>query len=299
MGKIYKILPVLLILLLAFATQLSPPSSGWYQQFLPYPVGGSIRDLTFLDSLTGFAVSDSSILKTTSGGDNWTVKLSGYFIFKKIQFLNSNTGLACAGNNQLLKTTNSGENWTSINLPLLIYPYDMYVLSEDSIWLVNPSSFSGVFRTTNGGLNWINQYTGGASHIYMYNARIGFMDGGGLKKTTDGGFTWIQVAGEGLFSDMYFVDSLTGWKCLQSMKRTTDGGLTWVNQVLPSGGNIVSNYVVSFSNVNRDTIWGVGGAYYLGSGQYRGIIFKTTNGGINWSFQLPDTAFSNRRIQIL
>ena len=48
------------------------PTSGWYQQFLPDLHGGSIVDLTFTDSLTGYAVTsvdDSSIsyiLKTSN-----------------------------------------------------------------------------------------------------------------------------------------------------------------------------------------------------------------------------------------
>ncbi len=60
-------------------------------------------------------------------------------------------------------------------------------------WCASESLTGGVFRTTNGGVNWNRQYSGGTSHIYMYNARIGFMDGGGLKKTTDGGSTWTQI----------------------------------------------------------------------------------------------------------
>jgi hypothetical protein len=118
---------------------------------------------------------------------------------------------------------------------------------------------------------------------------MGFMDGGGLKRTIDGGYNWTQIPGEGLFSDMYFVDSLTGWKANQLMKMTTDGGLTWQNQTLPSGGNIVFNYLTKFSNVNRDTIWGVGGVV-ISSGSGRGMLFRTVNHGQNWLFQIADTS---------
>ncbi|MBK9335025.1 MAG: hypothetical protein IPM96_22135 [Ignavibacteria bacterium] len=50
----------------------------------------------------------------------------------------------------------------------------------------------------------------------MYNSRIGFIgfNAGNptIKKTTDGGFNWFTVSNEG-FTDIEFIDSLTGWKC--------------------------------------------------------------------------------------
>jgi hypothetical protein len=46
-----------------------------------------------------------------------------------------------------------------------------------------------------------------------------------------------------------------------------------------------------FKNINRDTIWGVGGYLDYGGGRERAIIYRTINGGANWEFQLPDTAF--------
>ncbi|HMS66103.1 MAG TPA: hypothetical protein PKD83_12730, partial [Ignavibacteria bacterium] len=53
-------------------------TGGWQQQFLPSNLPG-ITDITFTDSLTGFAVTAvdagnrSYIIKTTNGGDNWDI----------------------------------------------------------------------------------------------------------------------------------------------------------------------------------------------------------------------------------
>ena len=71
----------------------------------------------------------------------------------------------------------------------------MYVLNNDTIWLVDNDSFvGGVFLTTNGGLSWTQQFSGGTENpnkIYMFNARIGFIknmnNSSSLKKTTNGG----------------------------------------------------------------------------------------------------------------
>ena len=278
------------IFLVAFNFQDSM-TGGWYQQNMPNPLGGQLRDFQFVDSLLGFAVSDSSILKTTNGGDNWSVKFTGYYIFQKIKFLNSNTGYACAGYNNIFKSTNSGENWIALGLPPDLYPSDMFVQSIDSIWLAdNNTLVGGLFRTTNGGLNWekldygiIGSYP---NKIYFYNSRIGFASNGSLLfRTTNSGYNWSQVSNNNGFNDMVFIDSLTGYKNYDSTRKTTDGGINWIAQKRPNLNIDRSFY--KFGVINKDTIWGVGGAIYTSS-LIRGIVYITTNGGINWGYQIPD-----------
>lgn len=307
MKKLLKITFTLIftiIILLGFAMPVNPPAGNWYQQFLPNIGNRQISDIFFLDSLTGWSVTNATnqandttfVLKTTNGGDNWIIQYrkiqtgGGFPGYYRVYFLNQSTGYTC-GVTGIDKTINGGNNWTSLNAPLNSY-LDMSILSIDTIWIVSSNPFTGgVFRTTNGGAVWENKGSFGSSnpsHIYMYNARIGFIDG--LKRTTDAGQTWTTIAGEpSLFFDMYFADSLTGWKCHQQMKKTTDGGLNWVNQILPSGGNFVTSQIRTFSNINKDTIWAVGGdVFYPGTGN-RGVLYRTTNGGNNWLYQIPDT----------
>ena len=45
-----------------------------------------------------------------------------------------------------------------------------------------------------------------------------------------------------------------------------------------------------FSVVNTDTIWGVGGTIMYPNNQVRGLIYRTTNGGNNWGYQIPDSS---------
>ncbi len=277
---------------------------NWYQQFMPNIGSRSIQDVFFLDSLNGWSVTNATnqnpdtifVLKTTNSGDNWAIQyrkvqtgggFSGYF---KVYFINQNTGYVCDVKG-IDKTTNGGINWLSLNAPLTAYT-DMSILNTDTIWIVTPDNFAGgVFRTTNGGMNWQQQYSNtgsNPSHIYMYNARIGFQDGGNLQKTTNSGVSWFSITGEGQFFDMHFVDSLTGWKSGGGFKFTSNGGVNWITQSFPQGSGWLATGIGKFSTVNRDTLWGVGGIRTTGSGS-RGVIYKTTNMGNNWNYQLPDT----------
>jgi photosystem II stability/assembly factor-like uncharacterized protein len=298
----------ILLFIIGFNFTDSPPPFGWYQQFMPNLNNQPISDIFFLDSLTGWAVTNDNmpqdtgyILKTINGGDNWTIKYRDKRDFGRIKFINSNTGFACGGTGSgtayLFKSTNGGDNW--FTLPVLGNNFytDMSVLNNDTLWLVDPDGLlGGVFNTTNGGVNWVQQDSLGSGHpdhIYMFNGRIGFVAkvNNYTRKTTDGGQNWFPItngSGEG-FYDMYFADSLTGWGAFYNMRKTTNGGINWVAQTLPYGGNIVGSGIMKFSNINYDTLWGVGGIYYTPTG-FRGMLYRTTNGGSNWLFQIPDTS---------
>jgi len=294
----------ILIFIIGFNFTDTPPPFGWYQQFMPNLNGASINDLTFVDSLTGFAVtnvssSNSYIFKTTNGGDNWFFTYNSSVPFQRVEFINSTTGFVNANYDTLYKTTNGGNNWNTILLPMDLFSNDMAVLNQDTIWLVHSEPLTGgVFLTTNGGANWVQQLALGISnpdHIYMFNGRIGFISrtNSYIRKTTDGGQSWFVLVNNKSFNDILFVDSLKGWYALDSVRTTTDGGLNWQTQVLPygtyNGGYLNYSYIFKFSSINRDTIWGVGGRIAYPNTQLRGLIYKTINGGDNWLFQLPDT----------
>lgn len=275
--------------------------NGWTQQFMPNLNGKQITDVTFLDSLNGYAVAtqtmDSSyILKTTNGGDNWQIIHRQLFAMTHLQFFNVNTGYA--GGGYLYKTINGGFTWTQINTPASTVE-KMFVLNDSTIWFVNSESLTGgVYRTTNGGGSWDRQLDLGSqnpNHIYMYNERIGFIceTNNYIRKTTNGGLNWDTVVNVESFTDMFFIDSLTGWRAYgTNVYKTTDGGDNWITQRLPYGGNLVITTAYDISVLNKDTIWAVGGVLQVGSGT-RGVLFRTTNGGNNWLFQLPDTAINN------
>ena len=272
-------------------------TGNWSYQEVPQ-LTNSITDIKFLDSLTGFLTSYTYLYKTTNGGYNWALNFSPNKQLHPIQFINNTTGFL-GGATILYKTTNRGENWFEIPKPLSIGINDLFALNEDTIWIADGENLDGgVYRTTNGGVNWQLQWAGGASNptrIYMFNKDFGFQTSATspdswLLRTTNSGVNWNTVPG-GSFTDIIFFDTLIGYKCFGNFKKTTDGGLSWSTVQLPSVPSPGLSYIDAFSFVNRDTVWGVGGYVYIGN-KFRGALYNSTNGGINWRYQLPDTSLS-------
>lgn len=304
-----------LLFIIAFNFSDNPPS-GWYEQLIPDLHGGSIIDITFTDSLTGYAVTStdtndiSYILKTSNGGDNWNFILydTGRS-FSDIQFLNNSIGYASTlygnGTSKLFKTIDGGNNWLRLYSPGMFNEFrEISVVSENEIWMTDINVFSGgVFRSTNSGVSWENKYppqlSGNPDRIYMINSRIGFISNGNqsnsiFMKTTNSGESWFDLPAQGGWDDIYFKDSLSGWKCRISVNniiKTTDGGNNWINVLSAHTGN--PNLIVQkFAVINDSQIWGIyfDSYYTFPNGTRRRVILKTTNSGVNWGYQLPDTS---------
>ena len=151
-----------------------------------------------------------------------------------------------------------------------------------------------ILRTTNGGENWIPQYSGTnhfLSSVFFTDANTGTVVGGGgwpwfpegtILRTTDGGVTWTaQSSGTtDILRGVAFTDANTGtavggWGTVH----TTDGGTTWTQQYVESGGSSVF-----FTDANTGTIVGGGGT-----------ILRTTNGGATWT--LPQSSGTTQHLE--
>lgn len=297
----------ILTFIIAFNFSDNPPS-GWYQQFFPDLHGAFISDITFTDSLTGYAVTKrdtggtSYILKSTNGGDNWFTVFTNINPFTKVQFLKTdiNKGFACtdfvSGSGKLYKTTNGGKSWDIIISPLPGY-HDMSVLNENEIWITADFAFDGgLYRTTDGGQNWELKYYNvlhNPEKIYMFNSSLGFMQLYRLFKTVNSGITWDTIANVNeKYDNMQFSDTMTGWRTdliYFKIKKTTDGGQNWVTLTLPQISGSFLSGITNFCILSKDSLWG-SGSKFINMQTFKGIVFKTTNGGLNWGMQTPDSA---------
>jgi len=138
-----------------------------------------------------------------------------------------------------------------------------------------------MFITSNGGATWEYRYLGlfetfsmvdvsaqDALHAWVVYVQVA--DGsGGLKKTSNGGMTWItQPAPSGISPKaVAALDGSTVWAVGSpgAIFKTIDGGATWIVQNSGVAGALNDVYAV-----DADTAWAVGAG---------GVILKTTDGG--------------------
>lgn len=304
--KAFVFLLYILIVIFFIAFNFQDTYVGsWNPQYIFNTNGQSLKDMAFADSLIGYiilrsnATGEGTILKTTNGGENWITSYhtSDSGLFTNLKLFNKDSCLICNAY-RIYKTTNGGVSWSFINPPDILGTYYIYAFNFDTIWAGGQTGFNDphLWLSTNGGINWFTKYQVGSGlefdRIYFYNKRIGFCcTSANTYKTTNGGENWFFVSSEGYTRKIQFTDSLTGWKCGGNweIKKTTDGGYTWISQTLPSGQGIYYARMYDFHILNSDTIWGCGGQIYTTPVKINGIIYKTTNGGLNWGYQLPDT----------
>jgi photosystem II stability/assembly factor-like uncharacterized protein len=190
---------------------------NWIRQ-TPPPIAGVLNSIYFFNANTGYAIGrkgmyyNSCALKTTDGGSNWSeVVLSTSNeneLFDQYWF-NSQTGWIC-GRNFLKKTTDGGTNFNDYfsNVPptsnganaLLCINF----LSDQTGW-IGGSNLDGknIYKTTNGGMNWVFQNNPVAQYTYpqindikMINGGMGWAahgtpSSGAILYTSNGGVNWV------------------------------------------------------------------------------------------------------------
>lgn len=276
----------LLLLLFSFAISTGIFSqSGWYT--LNSGTNSTLKSVHFLNTNTGYMAGDGIILKTFNGGLNWLI-ISSSVGGKSIYFVNPYTGYICDGS--VHKTTDGGVTWTNFNLTLLNY---LYFVNEYTGYAAGKNS--QILKTTNGGLNWeeqfISLFLNEFNCIKFINTNTGFIAGGRMQppyygviyKTTNGGVTWLldfSQAPDISFTGIAFPTALTGYAVGQYeygssgvIYKTTNGGETWVQQ------GIVNKDLFSVSFPSALTGYAVG---------EEGTILKTTNGSIIWNSQISN-----------
>ena len=272
--------------LLIISVLLVPLNAQWFVQ--NHPAGFyAFYDMQFINRNTGWITGENStILKTTNGGDNWFLQQSNIVnprTLHGISMVDENTGYIAGWFEVILKTTNGGINWIVLSEGTIGQGNsnnDVSFVNAQTGWI---SSFLGrVLKTTNGGVSWdtLDANTGGALRvIQFYNIQTGWSagDGGQFRKTTNGGMNWISIfpgsTSDYWYNSLHFINENLGWLCSYHDKiyRTTNGGLQWS---------------IVFSNSFGETIRFVDSESGWFSGGTPIRIYKTYDGGSNWYQQM-------------
>jgi len=235
---------ILLITLYTLLTQYTLHSQ-WFEQTLP--VSGPINDIAFLNKDTGFvAMDNSNFLRTTNGGVNWSVMTS--FRIEDLEVIDNTTLYARAVNTLgFYRTFDGGTTWSYVSGGQYCA---LSFINRDTGWF---SSFSGIYKTTNGGVtaNLISTENNCCAKLMM------------LKEPYNGEYYgWSIQAFSG------------------SLLKTTNSGMNWESVILPNGAGPVNSIFI----LNKDTGW-----CYSNYPVDTNKLLKTTNNGINWTINLLDT----------
>lgn len=173
---------------------------------------------------------------------------------------------------------------------------DVFFLNENLGWAAN-GGFSEVFKTTDGGLNWVSQVTGTMLGSYHYFRNIEFLDEnigflGTLNqkfyKTTNGGTTWNLITNitpnPVAICGLDCVGPSTVYGCgayfgPAFIIKSTDSGTTW--QYIDMSAHASALVEINFIDENI--------GFVSGNNATGGVILKTTDGGVTWT-QLLNTS---------
>jgi len=160
---------------------------------------GFIEDIYFRDSLTGlYCDNNGAVRKTTNGGYNWfsiNIPIGTIsYNFKNFSFINNQTGWLTELSRKIFKTTDFGFNWDSVgrvhNGSYLIHC--VFFSSSDIGWS-GGEGYGSMYKSTNGGINWQEEYipnpSGGTHSIFFINDSVGWKVGnlGRIYHTENGG----------------------------------------------------------------------------------------------------------------
>lgn len=274
---------------------------------------GHYQSISFPTPDTGFAVStpnnftdpETNFLRTTNGGDTWTVSKVQGVRATDVKFLTTKRGYAIGHDlscscGMIASSTDGGSNWAPVTFP------DITSLNSIAFATPNIAVVSGtkstILRSTDGGNNWTPikidaTVEAGLGRIMFTSPTVGYMMGistaVGVRylvyKTTDAGLTWSKVLDGGpgtngpTYQSMDFVSSeigyVTGRHNGKAIYKTTDGGAHWTRIYDPQDGDAMT--VLAGVDFMTEQL-----GYVCGSD---GSIMKTVDGGQNWTQENSST----------
>ena len=178
-----------------------------------------LLDGKFLSSSTGFVAGQrNTILKTTNGGDSWTVVGSGITSCGSSDYINAidfsddgQYGVAVGNNAFIAYSDDYGSNWTEYTWPSPPGPPATNWMAVDfapgSIYVYVVGSGGVVKWSSNGGAYWRSATSPGSEDLYgvsFLNDDVGYACGDSKKiyRTTTGAGSWASITVNGGASEV-------------------------------------------------------------------------------------------------
>ena len=246
----------------------------WTEKFS----GETLNDLWFRDPQHGYYLNSIRQLKvSTDSGNTWTWAYTFPEQVKNVRFINQDTGyvLNYAGD-KIFQSIDAGTTWQLIYEASNENLNDIEVESNGRLYVVGKGAFA---ITTNNGVVWDTLHEGSFSgylnDVQFINNQIGIAvgDNGKVKRTTDGGNTWVTEAA-------HPYKNLKGVSCFDStavfiagedslILKSTDSGQTWNSSA--TGFNLTSTKGIEMYSATEGFAFGITNVY------------KTNDGGASWT----------------
>jgi photosystem II stability/assembly factor-like uncharacterized protein len=160
-----------------------------------------ILGLSVIDSITAFAATAYDFIHTANGQTWEKMVIPEELIrgsFWSLKFINAKTGWIAGSYRMILHTKNGGTTWEDQSIDNLHSDYISCFDALDSLSAVCGTRDGVIFRTDDGGKNWVEQYPGEINMILnsaqMIDKNVVYIVGhkGTILKTTNGGVSYIQ-----------------------------------------------------------------------------------------------------------
>ena len=227
--------------------------------------GHSYEGLFFMNKDTGWICGTGSLVfKTTNGGISFdSVNISAAYVYD-MYFKDANTGCVTT-DGRIFRTTNGGLNWYLAFDTYWSTTFLKISFVENSYGWIAGYNDNAIYRTIDFGENWllVSTYVSGMFGVCFVNKDTGFIGGltNWLFKTTNGGYNWIRentnIANHA-FESIEFVDDTVGWACCTGgyILHTTTGGQSLTNianqlELTSEEYALYQNYPNPFNNKTR------------------------------------------------
>ncbi len=249
--------------------------------------------IQFIDDQLGWRSISDNIQRTSDGGDSWST-IAKDVRSDLFQFVSETIGFAWVGNSSarhLLKTSDGGKNWTELDTNFEYSINDFHFINENEGWVVGPLGM--IYKTPDGGQNWISlakpELHWSIDSVRFFDSQIGILGAynGRIYRTEDGGETFeliedlptsltqLEIASESLI----FIVGSGG-----VLARSNNKGTSW--EIVRDG---IGSRLDGIAFIDQDLGWGT----------YDTDVYKTTNGGGNWTLEsLPNSANSKKLFAI-
>jgi hypothetical protein len=253
--------------------------------------------LFFIDEFTGFSAgwsalqNEEMIIKTTDGGNTWTIQHFDFYLgdgisfgLTDLQFVNAKVGMTVGYKGRFLKTTDAGQSWQSRPTGTNRHLESLQFLDE----MTGFAAGEGIFLSTrDGGESWTpTALPHHIKDIHFFDASNGLAvtTQGIILISSDAGRNWTPhpMRQEQWYQKIFFVDQHTGYIAGNSSKgrilKTVDGGKHWYQDLQLEDSGVSALFFLDKTNGMAATA--------------SGKILTTSNGGANTSFVPLFTSFS-------